>query len=160
MIHRQIGCRVFTTVALMMVTGFTMMCVRVAMAWEGGLARSMRGILVAVVIVMPAVPNRRCGVKADRVVTGFLDAGLYKPQEWCVFQDYGRVLHDQAIYGVKPEGKLSVEYTYETFTFPDGEKYELCRPAYSISEWYADSIKPEDMFCTVRIPLRHVGMGQ
>ena len=40
-------------------------------AWEVVLARSMRGILVAVVIVMPAVPNRRCGVKADRVVTGF-----------------------------------------------------------------------------------------
>ena len=57
--------------ALMMVTGFTMMCVRVAMAWEVVLARSMRGILVAVVIVMPAVPNRRCGVKVDRVVTGF-----------------------------------------------------------------------------------------
>ena len=32
------------------------------------------------------------------------------------FQDYGRVLHDQAIYGVKPEGKLSVEYTYESFS--------------------------------------------
>lgn len=62
---------VFTTVALMMVTGFTMMCVRVAMAWEVVLAQSMRGILVAVVIVMPAVPNRRCGVKVDRVVTGF-----------------------------------------------------------------------------------------
>ena len=60
-----------STIALMMVTGFTMMCVRVAMVWEGGLARSMRGILVAVVIVMPAVPNRRCGVKVDRVVTGF-----------------------------------------------------------------------------------------
>ena len=45
--------------------------VRVAMAWEVVLARSMRGILVAVVIVMPAVPNRRCGVKVDRVVTGF-----------------------------------------------------------------------------------------
>ena len=57
--------------ALMMVTGFTMMCVRVAMAWEVVLAQSMRGILVAVVIVMPAVPNRRCGVKVDRVVTGF-----------------------------------------------------------------------------------------
>ena len=71
LIHRQTGCRVFTTVALMMVTGFTMMCVRVAMAWEVVLARSMRGILVAVVIVMPAVPNRRCGVKVDRVVTGF-----------------------------------------------------------------------------------------
>ncbi len=37
------------------------------------------------------------------------------------FQDYGRVLHDQAIYGVKPEGKLSVEYLRDIF-FPDGEK--------------------------------------
>ena len=76
------------------------------------------------------------------------------------FQDYGRVLHDQAIYGVKPEGKLSVTYAYETFRFPDGEEYELCKPTYTISEWYADSIRPEDLFCTVRIPLRHVGMGQ
>ena len=76
------------------------------------------------------------------------------------FKNYGRVLHDQAIYGVKPEGKLSVQYTYETFSFPDGETYELCKPEYSISEWYADSIAPKDLFCTVRIPLRHVGMGQ
>ena len=76
------------------------------------------------------------------------------------FPNYGRVLHDQSIYGVKAEGKLKVEYTYETFQFPDGETYELCKPNYSIYEWYADSIKPEDLFCTVRIPLRHVGMGQ
>ncbi|MCM1313075.1 MAG: thiol oxidoreductase [Bacteroides sp.] len=76
------------------------------------------------------------------------------------FQNYGRVLHDQAIYGVKPEGKLSVEWNYDQFEFPDGEPYELCYPTYSISEWYADSIRPEDLFCTVRIPLRHVGMGQ
>lgn len=76
------------------------------------------------------------------------------------FQDYGRVLHDQAIYGVKPEGKLKVEWNYQQFEFPDGEPYELCYPTYSISEWYADSIRPEDLFCTVRIPLRHVGMGQ
>ena len=63
------------------------------------------------------------------------------------FQNYGRVLHDQAIYGVKPEGKLSVKYDYQTFEFPDGEIYELCKPTYTITEWYADSI-------------RHVGMGQ
>ena len=37
----------------------------------GGLGPVYAGILVAVVIVMPAVPNRRCGVKVDRVVTGF-----------------------------------------------------------------------------------------
>lgn len=76
------------------------------------------------------------------------------------FQDYGRVLHDQAIYGVKPEGKLTVNWVYAKDTFPDGEEYELCHPLYSITEWYADSIRPEDLFCTVRIPLRHVGMGQ
>ena len=34
---------VFTTVALMMVTGFTMMCVRVAMAWEVVLAQVYAG---------------------------------------------------------------------------------------------------------------------
>lgn len=76
------------------------------------------------------------------------------------FRDYGRVLHDQAIYGVEPEGKLKVEYRYQTFQFPDGESYELAAPTYTITEWYADSIRPEDLFCTVRIPLRHVGMGQ
>ena len=76
------------------------------------------------------------------------------------FRDYGRVLHDQAIYSVKPEGKLSVTYDKQTFSFPDGETYELCKPNYTITEWYKDSIAPEDLFCTVRIPLRHVGMGQ
>ena len=76
------------------------------------------------------------------------------------FKDYGRVLHDQAIYGVEPEGKLHVEYDYQTFSFPDGETYELAKPTYTITEWYADSIAPDDLFCTVRIPLRHVGMGQ
>ena len=75
------------------------------------------------------------------------------------FQNYGRVLHDQAIYGVEPEGKLNVKWHYEQGAFPDGEPYELCYPEYSITEWYADSIAPEDLFCTVRIPLRHVGMG-
>ena len=75
------------------------------------------------------------------------------------FQDYGRVLHDQAIYGIQPEGKLQVTYRKETFRFPDGEPYELCVPTYTISEWYADSIRPEELFCTVRIPLRHVGLG-
>lgn len=76
------------------------------------------------------------------------------------FRQYGRVLHDQAIYGVKPEGKLKVDWHFEQFSFPDGEPYELARPEYRITEWYADEIAPEDLFCTVRVPLRHVGMGQ
>ena len=76
------------------------------------------------------------------------------------FRRYGRVLHDQSIVGVEPEGKLSVTYEEKEYAFPDGEKYSLIAPHYSISEWYADSIKAEDLIIDVRIPLRHVGMGQ
>lgn len=76
------------------------------------------------------------------------------------FKDYGRVLHDQAIYGVKEEGKLKVEWEYRQFAFPDGEPYELCLPRYTITDWYAKEVASDELFCTVRIPLRHVGMGQ
>lgn len=76
------------------------------------------------------------------------------------FKDYGRVLHDQSIYGVEAEGKLKVDWHYQSYSFPDGEPYELAYPTYRITDWYADEIDPDDFFCTVRIPLRHVGMGQ
>lgn len=76
------------------------------------------------------------------------------------FRNYGRVLHDQAITGVEPEGKLGVTYSEKTYTFHDGEEYSLLTPTYTISEWYADSIAAEDLIVDVRIPLRHVGMGQ
>ena len=121
---------------------------------------------------MRVIPAEACHRNAGRTkptlwseggseATDFLPCWFISPKRnGAIIQNYGRVLHDQAIYGVKPEGKLSVQYTYETFSFPDGETYELCKPEYSISEWYADSIAPKDLFCTVRIPLRHVGMGQ
>ncbi len=76
------------------------------------------------------------------------------------FSDYGRVVHDQAIYGVDAEGKVKIDIDYQKFSFPDGEEYELALPKYTITNWYADSIPASDLFCTVRIPLRHVGMGQ
>ncbi len=76
------------------------------------------------------------------------------------FRNYGRVLHDQSIVGVEAEGKLKVTYTYKTGSFPDGETYELATPHYRIEDWYADDISPEDLIIDVRIPLRHVGMGQ
>jgi CxxC motif-containing protein (DUF1111 family) len=76
------------------------------------------------------------------------------------FPEYGRVLHDQAIYGSTPEGKLKATYTEEEYSFPDGEKYSLITPHYEITDWYADSIAPGDLRISVRAPLRHVGMGQ
>lgn len=76
------------------------------------------------------------------------------------FRDYGRVLHDQSIYGVDAEGKLKVTYDYAIFEFPDGETYELAKPNYTITDWYTDGIPADELFCSVRIPLRHVGLGQ
>lgn len=82
------------------------------------------------------------------------------------FQNYGRVLHDQSIYGVTAEGKLECRWTEQQFTFPDGEPYSLAYPQYTITDWYAkyadtdQPISPDELYCTVRIPLRHVGMGQ
>lgn len=83
------------------------------------------------------------------------------------FQNYGRVIHDQSIMGVTAEGKLQCRWHSQQFYFPDGEPYELVYPEYTITDWYApnyrntdEPIRPEDLFCTVRIPLRHVGMGQ
>lgn len=74
-------------------------------------------------------------------------------------RDYGRVLHDQAIVGYQPEGKLRVEYTEKTYSFPDGEEYNLITPRYWIEDWYADTIPPEQLEMSVRTPLRHVGLG-
>ena len=76
------------------------------------------------------------------------------------FPQYGRVLHDQSIYGVKAEGKLTITQTTQKFYFPDGEAYELMTPHYTIREWYDEKIAPEDLIISVRQPLRHVGMGQ
>lgn len=82
-----------------------------------------------------------------------------------LFPNYGRVLHDQSIYGTTAEGKLRCRWHYQTFTFPDGDSYELAYPEYTITDWYAPygdtdlPIDPSELFCSVRIPLRHVGMG-
>jgi CxxC motif-containing protein (DUF1111 family) len=81
-------------------------------------------------------------------------------QNGSFFRNYGRVLHDQVIMGEKAEGKLAVWLTEETFSFPDGETYSLQTPHYKITDWYADSIAPEDLIIDVHIPMRHVGMGQ
>lgn len=109
----------------------------------------------------PAVWTKNAKGEYGSGDTGFSSMLIYITRKnGAFFQDYGRVIHDQSIYGVKAEGKLRVDWRYEKGHFPDGEEYELACPQYTITDWYADSIRPEDLFCTVRVPLRHVGMGQ
>jgi CxxC motif-containing protein (DUF1111 family) len=75
------------------------------------------------------------------------------------YRDYGRVLHDQAVYGTVPEGKLKVAYSEKTYTFDDGESYSLITPTYWIEDFYTTSISSDDIELSVRTPLRHVGLG-
>ncbi len=70
--------------------------------------------------------------------------------------NYGGVLHDQAVVGVTPEGILSVTYTEKEYSFPDGEKYSLLTPNYTITDWWQEEGDYEQ---SIRTPLRHVGMG-
>ena len=74
------------------------------------------------------------------------------------FQDYGRVIHDQAIYGVEPEGKLKVTKHYQNFS-SRRRKIPARPPRIHHHRMVRRHHRPEDLFCTVRIPLRHVGMG-
>ncbi len=108
----------------------------------------------------------------DSPATGYSTMLIYIVRKnGTFFPNYGRVIHDHAIYedntdrdltfgGVHAEGKLHATWSFADFTFADGEPYQLRRPHFEITHWYADSVRPEDLFCTVRVPLRHVGMGQ
>ena len=61
---------------------------------------------------------------------GFTSALIYVTRKnGAFFPDYGRVIHDNAIYGVQPEGKLRVTWDFQKFQFPDGEAYELAKRA-------------------------------
>ena len=79
------------------------------------------------------------------------NAGRTKPSLWTEGGSGSYGFSSMLVYISRKNG---------AFFQADGEAYTLCKPNYTISEWYAEEIKPEDLFCTVRIPLRHVGMGQ
>lgn len=49
---------------------------------------------------------------------------------------FGGQLQDQAITGVKAEGKFSISYTTITGSFNDGTSYSLRRPQYTIGDTY------------------------
>lgn len=71
---------------------------------------------------------------------------------------YGGALQDQSTFGITPEGRIAVSYSYEQGTFSDGDTYELARPVYTVTDWVTGS-EPQDILTSFRIPLRHIGLG-
>ncbi len=48
---------------------------------------------------------------------------------------YGTQIQDNAIFGVAPECKIVINYTYQSYSFADGESYEIRTPTYSLSNF-------------------------
>lgn len=49
---------------------------------------------------------------------------------------YGVQLQDKAVFGKQPECKVNISYDYKTYSFADGETYELRIPTYTLSNLY------------------------
>lgn len=49
---------------------------------------------------------------------------------------YGTQLQDKAIFGKQKECKVNISFTYQTYSFPDGENFELRTPTYTLSDLY------------------------
>lgn len=47
---------------------------------------------------------------------------------------YGTQIQDKAIQGKVKEASINITYTYQTYSFPDGETYELRTPTYTLSD--------------------------
>ncbi|MDF0730634.1 di-heme oxidoredictase family protein [Pseudomonas entomophila] len=71
---------------------------------------------------------------------------------------YGTQLQDMAIPGVKPEGKVRVDYTGETVTFADGHQVELRRPALQITQLGYGAMHPNTRF-SARVAPPMIGLG-
>jgi CxxC motif-containing protein (DUF1111 family) len=49
---------------------------------------------------------------------------------------YGLQVQDKAAYGIAPEATVNINYSYQTFSFADGETYELRTPTYTLNNLY------------------------
>ncbi len=49
---------------------------------------------------------------------------------------YGTQIQDKSIFGKQAEAKVNINYTYQSYSFPDGEQYELRTPDYTLSNLY------------------------
>jgi CxxC motif-containing protein (DUF1111 family) len=50
---------------------------------------------------------------------------------------YGTQIQDKAIFGMQPEATVNIIYSYQTFSFADGETYELRTPTYTLTNLHA-----------------------
>lgn len=72
---------------------------------------------------------------------------------------YGTQFQDKANFGLKPEGKLSVQYVYSEVKTADGEAIQLRKPQWSFHSLSNGPVLIEGAEFSVRVAPRIVGMG-
>jgi CxxC motif-containing protein (DUF1111 family) len=71
---------------------------------------------------------------------------------------YGGQLQDFSVLNVPTEGSFEINYTEQTFAFPDGETYSLRTPYYQFNNlMYGDF--PNDLMLSPRIGQQMIGLG-
>ncbi|MNE06726.1 Cytochrome c [compost metagenome] len=71
---------------------------------------------------------------------------------------YGGQLHDMAVPGVAPEGKVRVDYKPVTVTFTDGTEVELRKPQLQITQLGYGPMHPDTRF-SARVAPPMIGLG-
>jgi len=67
----------------------------------------------------------------------------------------GTQLQDKAIFGFSPEGTVTISYSYQSSSFPDGETFELRVPTYSIN----GATLPAGVMISPRLAPPVIGLG-
>jgi len=70
---------------------------------------------------------------------------------------FGGQFQQRAVAGTNSEGNVSISYTYETQTFPDGTSYELRVPSYELTGTYTSL--PGGMMISPRVAPPVFGLG-
>lgn len=70
---------------------------------------------------------------------------------------FGLQIEDKAPIGKQPEATVSISYNYQTYSFPDGENYELRRPIFALTNTYTGL--PGGYLMSARVPLPVMGLG-
>lgn len=86
-------------------------------------------------------------------VPGVGDHGGIKPEPI-----YGDQLNNQALPGIKPEGKITISYTPVHGRFADGTRYSLLKPSYGFTDLGYGHMAP-DVMISPRIAPQLIGVG-
>ncbi len=70
---------------------------------------------------------------------------------------FGLQIEDKAPIGKQPEATVNITYNTQTYSFPDGESYELRRPIFTLTNTYTGL--PGGYLMSARVPLPVMGLG-